>query len=60
MFKLKPVHPDTVDELISNQSKSGLAGLDYIDTGIIKLVKYEILPPVTHVRNLSIKISINF
>ena len=55
VFKLKPVHPDTVDELISNLRNSGSAGLDYIDTGIIKLVKDEILPPVTHVINLSIK-----
>ena len=54
-FKLEPVHPDTVDKLISNLRNSGSAGLDYIDTGVIKLVKDEILPSVTHIINLSIK-----
>ena len=54
-FKLNPVHPDTVDKLISNLRNSGSSGLDYIDTGIIKLAKKEILPAVTHIINLSIK-----
>ena len=55
VFKLQPVHPDTVDKLIGNLRNSGSVGLDYIDTGIIKLVKNEILPAVTHIINLSIK-----
>ena len=57
-FKLKPVHPETVNKLISNLKNSGSVGLDYIDTRIIKLVKTEILPAVTHIINLSIKNSI--
>ena len=57
-FKLKPVHPETINKLISNLKNSGSVGLDYIDTRIIKLVKTEILPAVTHIINLSIKNSI--
>ena len=57
-FKWKPVHPETVNKLISNLKNSGSVGLDYIDTRIIKLVKTEILPAVTHIINLSIKYSI--
>jgi hypothetical protein len=58
VFKLQPVHPDTVDKLITNLRNSGSVGLDYIDTGILKLVKTEILPSITHIINLSIKHSI--
>ena len=55
VFSLKPVHPDTVDKLISNLKNSGSVGLDYIGTGIIKQAKKELLPALTHIINLSIK-----
>ena len=55
VFKLQPVHPDTVDKLISNRRNSGSVGLDYIDTGIIKQAKAELLPAITHIINLSLK-----
>ena len=55
VFKLQPVHPDTVDKLISNLRNSGSVGLDYIDTGIIKQAKAELLPAITHMINLSLK-----
>ena len=55
VFQLQPVHPDTVDEMISNLRNSGSVGLDYVDTGIIKLIKKDICPAVTHIINLSIK-----
>ena len=53
-FKLKPVHPDTVLKLISNLKNSNSFGLDFIDTKIVKLVKAEITPAITHIINLSI------
>ena len=54
IFSLQPVHPDQVLDIISGLSNSNAYGLDQIDTSIIKLVKYEILPAVTHILNLSI------
>ena len=39
IFKLKPIHPDLVEKLISNLKNSGSVGLDDIDTSVIKLVK---------------------
>ena len=54
-FKLRPVHPDTVDKLITNLRNSGSVGLDYIDTGIIKQARAELLPAITHIINLSIR-----
>ena len=53
-FKLDTVHPDQVDSIISSFSNSSAFGLDHIDTSIIKLVKLETLPAVTHIINLSI------
>ena len=53
-FKLKPVHPDTVDKLIGKLRNSGSVGLDYIDTGILKQARAELLPAITHIINLSI------
>ena len=53
-FELKPVHPDTVLKLISNLKNSNSFGLDFIDTKIVKLVKAEITPAITHIINLSI------
>ena len=57
VFKLQPVHPDTVDEMITNLKNTGSVGLNYIDTSIIKMSKTEILPAITHIINLSIKTS---
>ena len=53
-FKLQPVHPDKVEKMISELKNSGSVGLDYIDTKVIKLVKEEIVPTITHILNLSI------
>ena len=54
VFSLKPVHPDTVEKIIDGLSNSSSFGLDCIDTRVIKLIKHEILPALTHVINLSI------
>ena len=53
-FSLNTVHPDQVNKIISSLNNSSAFGLDQIDTSIIKLVKAEILPSVTHIINLSI------
>ena len=57
-FSLKPVHPDEVEKVITALSNSSSFGLDQIDTYIIKLVKLEILPALTHIINLSLSKSI--
>ena len=53
-FSLSFVHPDEVEEIIGNLSNSSSFGLDMIDTYIIKLIKPEILPALTHIINLSL------
>ena len=57
-FSLSAVHPDEVEKTISNLSNSSSFGLDLIDTYIIKLIKPDILPALTHVINLSISTKI--
>ena len=53
-FELGAVHPDMVGQVIDSLKNSNSFGLDFIDTKIIKLIKPEILPALTHVINLSI------
>ena len=55
VFKMKAVHPDTVDKIISTMKNSKASGLDNIDTYILKLAKQEIVPAITHIVNLSIE-----
>ena len=55
IFKLLPVHPDLVEKIITELRNSKSSGLDNIDTYILKLIKPEIVPAVTHIINLSIK-----
>ena len=54
VFKLKTVHPDDIELIMRNLKNSKSAGLDTIDSQIIKLSLPYILPAVTHVINLSI------
>ena len=56
-FSLLPVHPDLVEKIISLLRNSKSSGLDNIDTFILKLIKPEIVPAVTHIINLSIQTS---
>ena len=53
-IKLFLVHPDEVVKVVSGLSNSSSFGLDEIDTTIIKLIKPDILPALTHIVNLSI------
>ena len=53
-FALQPVHPDTVEKIISSLKSTKSCGLDNIDSYIIKLAKDELVPAITHILNLSI------
>ena len=53
-FSLTCVHPDEVDQVISNLSNSSSFGMDMIDTFTVKLIKADIIHALTHIINLSI------
>ena len=53
-FRLKSVHPDTVLKTLSNLKSSSSCGTDEIGSNVLKLVKNEITPVLTHIINLSI------
>ena len=53
-FTLKPVHPDTVLEIVNDLKNSKSTGLDNIDVWTLKLIIEDILPALTHVINLSL------
>ena len=53
-FSFSVVHPDEVEKVISSLSNSSSFGLDEIDTSSIKLVKYYLVPAITHIVNLSL------
>ena len=57
-FNLQPVHPDTVDKIVKSLRNSKATGLDYIDTRILKLVRNEIVPALTHIINISIQTAV--
>ena len=54
-FKLKAVHPETVEKILSNLKNSKSCGLDTIDTYCLKLAGQHIIPALTHIINLSIE-----
>ena len=54
-FNLSSVHPETVEKIVGQLKNSKSAGLDTIDTQIIKLTLPYILPALTHIVNLSIE-----
>ena len=47
-------HPDEILEIITKLKSTKSCGLDNIDSYIIKLAKYELLPVITHIVNLSV------
>ena len=53
-FSLSMVHPDQVGTIISSLNNTSAFGFDQIDTSVIKLIRQEIVPAVTHILNLSI------
>ena len=52
--KLKPVHPDIVLRVIKDLGNSKSTGMDEIDARSIKSVAEYLVPPITHILNLSI------
>ena len=54
IFALKPVHPDTVVNVVKNLKNSKSTGLDNIDVRTLKIIVEDIAPALTHVINLSI------
>ena len=57
VFRLKSVHPDIVYKIIGGLKNSKSTGLDNIDTNIVKLVRNEVTPSLSHIVNLSIQTS---
>ena len=53
-LELTAVHPDLVLEVLSNMKTSSSCGIDEIGSSVLKLVKTEITPVLTHIINLSI------
>ena len=51
---MKHVHPNKILRIISNLKSSSSCGLDSFDSKIIKIVKLQLLPVITHIVNLSI------
>ena len=54
-FSLAAVYPDTVKNIILNLKNSKACGVDNIDTFALKLMVNEVVPPITHIINLSIQ-----
>ena len=53
-FQLKCVHPEIVENIVKGLKNSKSAGMDNIDTQILKLSLSYVLPALTHIINLSI------
>jgi hypothetical protein len=53
-FSFAAVHPDEVGKIVSGLKNSKSFGLDQIDNFIIKLIKPNITPALTHIVNLSL------
>ena len=54
-FSFSAVTPDEVEKIISSLKNSKAAGIDELDTYILKLIKKEVVPAVCHILNLSIQ-----
>ena len=57
-LNLKPVHPRDISKIISKLKNSKSTGVDDINTRIIKLISQDIVPPLTHIVNLSLSKSV--
>ena len=53
-FSIKPVHPDLILKILTGLRNSKAAGVDHMDTYVLKLITSEITPAITHIVNLCI------
>ena len=53
-FNFQPEHPDQILKILSNLKSSSSCGTDEIGSSVLKLIKHEITPVLTHIINLSI------
>ena len=53
-FSFRPVTQEEIFKIISDLKNSRSSGMDFIDTWVVKLVANELLPPLTHIVNISI------
>ena len=53
-FSMSMVSPDQVNSIIATLNNTSACGFDQIDTFIIKLIRPEVVPAITHILNLSI------
>ena len=53
-FSFSAGHPDEVLRVIDGLSNSTSFGVDEIDTYVVKLIKLDFLPAITHIVNLSL------
>ena len=53
-FQFTPVAPDLVGKIIRNLKNSKLCGLDNVDSYILKLIREQVLAPLTHIVNFSL------
>ena len=53
-FQFSPVTPDLVDNIVFNLKNSKSCGIDNIDCYILKLIREQITPPLTHIVNISL------
>ena len=51
-FNFQPVHPDNISGIISSLKNTKSCGIDNIDSYVLKLAKFELVPAVTHIVNL--------
>ena len=56
-FTIKPVHPDLILQILTSLRNSKATGVDHVDTFVLKMIKNEITPAITHIVNLSIRSS---
>merc|ERR1712081_108718 len=54
LVNFRPVYPDEVIKIISDLNNSSSFGLDEIHTYIVKLLKNELTPALTHIVNLAL------
>ena len=54
-FSIKPVHPDLILKILTGLRNSKAAGVDNMDTYVLKLITSEITPAITNIVNLSIR-----